>query len=1211
MKSTLRLASVWLGIALALTRTLAANEPASIAWQHVHVPGATNFTGTGWYRAWVKVPDSYFTKHERNLFEESVGINIRDLAGAHEVWVNGIRIGTGGAFPPNYRSGRDAIHRHKVPVGTLHQGAWNELAIRVYNPSATGGFLGEAPFIMDYFTESVFEGEWEFRAGDDYKPGPAVTNKPAAATFEKMRESNRVLGRAQQVHGPKLSPVESAAKMRPGKDFAVDLLLSEPHVAQPTHFSFDERGRLWVAQYRQYPYPAGLTMLSRDKYYRAHYDKVPPAPPNHDRGADIISIHEDTDGDGIFDKHKVFLDDLNLANAVVRGHGGVWVMHTPYLLFYPDRNNDDVPDGNPEVRLAGFGLEDTHSVANGLVWGPDGWLYGAQGSTTSCRVTRPGIDPTNSPGIYFEGCMVWRYHPDTRAFEIFAEGSGNTFGLDVDAQGRLYSGHNGGNTRGWHYVQGGFYQMQGVDAAKFGPPRNPYAFGELPMMRMTNNPVRFTHFGAIAGGTAMPPQAAGLLLTLDPLHNTVLASERLPRGATFETVDREPACRSEDETFRPLYIANAPDGSMFVSDMCEFYIAHGQHYQNQIDPTSGRIYRLRGKDAMLEKDTNLQRKTTDELIALLSHPNKWHRDTAVRLLGERKDGKAAGKLRKLIKRDAGLGALNALWALHQSAGIDEATALAGLKHTHAPVRMWTARLLGDEWGMQRNLGIGIHERPRALVVAPSQGPSDRATAKVQLLKLETGVLPDKLFKALLAQAVVETNPEVLSQFASTARRLDASEALPLVAAVLGHDEAIDDPYIPLLCWWVFEAHIPSANEEVLALFESQAFWNEPIVFEHILPRLARRYAVDDKRTELLVCAQLFQRSPGAKHSSQLMKGFEEAFRGRAMTGLPDELITAISKSGQAPLVFRVKQGDAAAVAEALKVIQDPKAKDDERLVLTRAFSEVHEPAAVPVLLVIASSSVPDTLRKNAFTALSSYDDENIAVKTIELLPALSSELQTAAFTLLASRASWSVRLLDAVQSGKAKRAAVPEEIAIRLRASKDKHVSDLATRLLPKPESIGAEFEKRIDEINTVLKRAPGNPYAGEAAFTQRCAACHKLFFKGGNIGPDLTSYQRDNLGTMLLSIVNPNAEIREGFQYYTVETKDERTLSGFFVDRDNQITVLRGLDGENITLRSSEIVELQPTGRSLMPEGLLDGMTEQDLRDFFAYLRISQPITK
>jgi putative membrane-bound dehydrogenase-like protein len=1167
----------------------AAEAPAvSTDWQLLSVPGVTNFSGYAWYRAWVKVPDSYFTKHERNLFEESVGVNIRDLAGAHEVWVNQRKIGTGGAFPPEYRSGRDTIYRHKVPVGTLRPREWNEIALRVYNPSGPGGFFGAAPFIMDYFTECVFEGSWEFHLGENYTPGGAVTNKPPRAVFDSFRESSRVLGRAQQVPGPKLPPAESAARMRPGADFAVQLLLSEPLVAQPTHFSFDERGRLWVAQYRQYPYPAGLKMLSRDKYYRAHYDKVPPPPPNQDRGADIISIHEDTDGDGVFDHHKVFLDGLNMANAVVHGRGGVWIMETPYLLFYPDKDGDDIPDGPPEVRLAGFGLEDTHSVANGLVWGPDGWLYGAQGSTTSCRVTRPGLDPTNAPGVYFEGCMVWRYHPETRAFEIFAEGGGNTFGLEVDAQGRLFSGHNGGDTRGWHFVQGGFYRMQGVDPGKFGPPRNPYAFGNLPMMHTTNQTVRFTHFGAFAEGTAMPPSYAGMLFSLDPLHNVVLTSERLRRGATFETKDREPALRSDDVTFRPLYIANAPDGSLFISDMCEYYIAHGQHYQNQIDPTSGRIYRLHGKDATLEKDINLEHKTTKQLIALLSHPNKWHRQTAVRLLGERKDPQALEPLRRLIEADRGLGALNALWALHQSAGLDEAAALAGLKHSYAPVRMWTVRLLGDEWGMQRNLGVGLHSQ-----------------------EAHPGTIPASLFRALLAQAEIESDPEVLSQFASTARRLDGPQAMPLVAAVLRHDDVSNDPYIPLLCWWVFEAHIPSATGDVLALLKSSSLWDHPMVFNDILSRLARRYTVDDKHAELLVVAELFRLAPSNRHAAQLRKGFEEAFRGRSMSGLPDQLIAAIEKWGEAPLVFRLKQGDAAAVAEAIKLIQDATAKSDDRLLLVRAFGEARRPEAVPALLAIASASESNSLRKAALTSLSAYEDERVGVKVTELLSSLPDDVQTAAFTLLASRVPWSARLLEAVRSGAVRSSSFPAAVASRLRASKDKQVSDLAARLLPERRAEAEPYQKRVDEIGAILKRAPGNPYAGEEAFNTRCAGCHKLFFKGGNVGPDLTSYQRDNLGTMLLSIVNPNVEIREGYQFYTVETKDGRTLTGFFVDRDNQVTVLRGLEGENITLRSSEISDLQPAGRSLMPEGLLDGMSDQDLRDFFAYLRISQPITK
>jgi putative heme-binding domain-containing protein len=202
-------------------------------------------------------------------------------------------------------------------------------------------------------------------------------------------------------------------------------------------------------------------------------------------------------------------------------------------------------------------------------------------------------------------------------------------------------------------------------------------------------------------------------------------------------------------------------------------------------------------------------------------------------------------------------------------------------------------------------------------------------------------------------------------------------------------------------------------------------------------------------------------------------------------------------------------------------------------------------------------------------------------------------------------------LLEAVRDAKVPSGAVPKDVADRLRSSMDTTVAGLAGRLFPATPTLTGDARRRVEDIGAVLRRAPGDPYAGEATFLERCAGCHKLFFKGGSVGPDLTPYQRDNLATLLPSIVDPDAEIREGFQCYTVETKDGRTLSGFFVDRDNQVTVLRGLDGENVTLRAADIAEMRPLGRSLMPSGLLDGLADQQLRDLFAYLRISQPITR
>jgi putative heme-binding domain-containing protein len=185
-------------------------------------------------------------------------------------------------------------------------------------------------------------------------------------------------------------------------------------------------------------------------------------------------------------------------------------------------------------------------------------------------------------------------------------------------------------------------------------------------------------------------------------------------------------------------------------------------------------------------------------------------------------------------------------------------------------------------------------------------------------------------------------------------------------------------------------------------------------------------------------------------------------------------------------------------------------------------------------------------------------------------------------------------------------------MADQLRSSPNTKVSEVARRLFPAPSAGTAQqFTARIHSVENALKDAPGNPYAGEALYAERCAACHKLFFKGGDIGPDLTRYQRDNLGTMLVSIVNPNAEIREGYQHITVKTKRGRTLSGFQVDRDERVLMLRGLDGQQVTLPVEDIVAVEPVGRSVMPEGLLEGLSEQQLRDLFAYLRISQPITR
>src|SRR5262249_11738383 len=241
------------------------------------------------------------------------------------------------------------------------------------------------------------------------------------------------------------APEDAVRHMRPAEGFQVKLVACEPMVRQPVAIEFDDRGRPWVIQYLQYPNPAGLKRVKVDRYSRTVYDRVPEPPPRGPRGADRVTILDDFDVDGRARRAKDFLSGLNLATGIAFGHGGVFVLQAPYLLFYPDRNRDDVPDGDPEVLLSGFGMEDAHSVANSLTWGPDGWLYGCQGSTVTAHIR----------GIEFQQ-GVWRYHPLTRKFELFCEGGGNSWGLDFDRHGNLlYSTNHGGFTM-LHGVQGAY-----------------------------------------------------------------------------------------------------------------------------------------------------------------------------------------------------------------------------------------------------------------------------------------------------------------------------------------------------------------------------------------------------------------------------------------------------------------------------------------------------------------------------------------------------------------------------------------------------------------------------------------------------------------------------------------------------------------------------------------------------------------------------------
>jgi len=981
-----------------------------------------------------------------------------------------------------------------------------------------------------------------------------------------------------------LKPSEGTPSLNIVDNLRLDTILTEPTIRKPLYINFDERGRMWLVQYRQYPWPAGLKLLSHDNVYRDVYDPPFPPPPPYEgenakfAGRDMVTIHESTRGDGVFDKTSVFLNQMNLTTAALRGRGGVFVMNTPYLLFYPCENGSDTPTGKPQVLLSGFGLEDTHSIANSLRWGPDGWIYGAVGSTVGSAVIVYGADGKPIPGykpFHIMGQHIWRYHPETRRFEIFAEGGGNTFGVVFDSKGRLFSGHNGGDTRGFYYSQGS-YQLKGFE--KHGALSNPFAFGYInPMPHEKVD--RFTHTFAIYEGAAFPSEYDGKIFAVAPHRHYIVESDLNPMGSAFGTHDVQkivtPGPQPDDDFFTPVDIQIGPDGALYVADWRVRQANHYRSSEGQTNPELGRVYRISAENYRPAGVFDLGKLSSRELIdKYLGNSNRWYREQVLRLLGDRKDATLIPILKELVRKNDGQYALDALWALNLSGGFDDAFAVEALSHKESHVRRWAVRLIGDQNRAAPTVGAKLAELART-----------------------------------------ETDSEVRSQLASSAKRLPTETALPILANLLGHNEDADDLHIPKLIWWAFEAHADD-RDAMLKLLADSSPWQSKLRVDGTAPvteNLIRRWAMGGSQAELLACAELLRLSPNTEETAHLVRGFERAFEGRPIPPLPNALAEQLAKvGGQFSVLLGVRRNDPGAIDSALAGINSDRTKPADRIRLLTALGDVRaKPGdAAPAMLKIAEGAGDPTVRNAALSALQRYDDSSIAGRVVAMYASLPADVQPAAQTLLASRESSASKLLAAIDTGAIKSHTISADTVEKLRLYPSPAIARVVERQFPATPASAAEFDEKIQRYAKIVRAGGGRPLEGKKLFYGKasCATCHTVFTKGGHIGPDLTSYDRANLDSMLLAIVNPSAEIREGFENYIIQTVDGRTLDGFKVDENNQVFILRGVDGQNNVIALDQIKVRRVSPRSLMPEGLLDGLSEQEVKDLFAFLSSTTP---
>jgi putative heme-binding domain-containing protein len=949
------------------------------------------------------------------------------------------------------------------------------------------------------------------------------------------------------------SPAEALKKLKLADGLAMQVVAHEPAVAQPLNLYFDERGRLWVTQYLQYPFPAGLKIVEYDKYLRAVYDKVPPPPPNHFRGKDKITIHEDTDGDGIFDHHKTFLDGLNMARSVITGRGGAWVLMPPYLLFYPDKNGDDIPDGDPEVHLIGFGLEDTHSGANSLRWGPDGWIYGAHGSTCTAEIQ----------GIKFLGQAVWRYHPRTKKFEVFGEGGGNTFCIDFDSQGRLFSGTNHGNTRGVHYPQGGSFTK---NWGKHGPLINPYSFGYYQHMAHEGFRPRFAQSTIIYEGGALPGYEGNIISGMS-LVNRVQASRLYPDTSTFRTVDTPPMVTTEDRWFRIVDTKAGPDGAVYFADWYDSRLSH-------LDPrdtwhkSSGRIYRMHAKDAEPSKPFDYGKLSIPELLNLLGHPNKWHRQTAQRLIADRRNASIVPDLTREFMNLKGQGALETLWAINHSGGFTPKFAEKTLTHANPFVRFWTIRLLGDSHLMT-------------------------PTLRTQLTAL----------------AGSEPNAEVRSCLAASCKRWAAKDSFSILKQLIRREEDVKDKHIPLLIWWAIEDKSTTDLTEVTKLLRDPNLWKTPMMQQHLLPRLAQRYGAEPTGPNLAMAGALFSLAPTAADKDRLVTGLEAGLKG----GIAEEPPLILRKEikilwntrphSPALISLATRVGLTEAMNKAVSLMNDPKTSAADKRELTQLLAERRSEIALRLLLQQFRTEKSSTRRIEIMTALQRFESDQIGQSLISRWETMNTREQETAQNILSSRANWSMALLQTIDQGKLPREAIKPASVLAMENHGGKALTALVRKHWGQLRQSNEARQKRIAEVAKLVAENKGDAQGGAAVYQALCSACHRYLGKGGNIGPNLDAYQLNNPGFIIPAVVDPNLGIREEFAGFNVITKDNQRLTGFIAQNAPRFIVLRDLAQNSITLPRAEIKDLKAMPVSLMPEGITDGLTDQQVSDLFAYL--------
>ncbi|MGN6386531.1 MAG: PVC-type heme-binding CxxCH protein, partial [Verrucomicrobiota bacterium] len=840
---------------------------------------------------------------------------------------------------------------------------------------------------------------------------------------------------------------------------------------------------------------------------------------------------------------------------------------------------DDQPDGPAQVLLDGWDMNSKHNAFNGLTWGPDGWLYGCNGILGNGKIGQPGTP--DEQRVPFN-CGVWRFHPLKKKFEVVATGTTNPWGIAFDQYGQMFVA-NCVIKHLFHVIPGAHYSRM------FGQDFSPFYFDLIPSIadhihwiggawnvQGSYNPQNdvtgggHAHCGAfIYQGEDWPEKYRNSFFTIN-IHGHRVNNDLLVRqGSGYIGKHGADFLRVNDTWFRGVALAPSADGGLYVTDWSD---AGECHDYDDIHRENGRIYKV-VFGSKPPRNRDLSKTTNEQLVSNLRSKDEWLASHSRLLLQERAAKSNVNEsldaaLQKMISEPdlATHQKLNALWTLH---------ALGALKKADGKI---AANLLGNH-----------DQYIRAWTI--------------QLL-LEEGNPSDALVDRLSELAGKDSSPVVRLYLASALQKIGSEARVKVATGLVQHSEDASDHNVPLMIWYGIEPVVGNDEQAALKLLAKAEI---PLIREYIAQRLALRGALNGLTEAVRNGKDAFQ--------ADVVRGMFAALNGqnnlpppanweRARKELQEHSSPQIrEKALRLALIF----GDRDAAGILKGIASNTKLGGEER---SRAIAALAQ-KRVPGLAGDFQNLLGDkAVRLAALEALASYDDPATPAAVIQHYAQLNTREKSVAVNTLASRSTSAIALLEAVQAGKIPAGDISPFATRQMEAYKDARINSLLAKLAT-VRPVASDKKAAIAKFKSLFTPAAlrnADASQGRVLFERTCAACHTLFGEGGKLAPELTGAQRSNLDYLLDNIVDPNAVVWDQYKATYFETKDDRLISGV-IQGENESTVTVQTPTGLVQLPVNEIATRRKSELSLMPEGLLESLKDDEIVNLISYLQSPQQV--